>query len=181
MKKIRWNSLNRKIHYWGSIICALPILIVIITGLLLIFKKPSDWVQPATQRGKGDYPVISFEKVIDVAKDIKQLEIDGWKDIDRLDVRPKKGIIKIRAKNRWELQIDSQTAAVKKLAYRRSDLIEAIHTGEFFHTYVAYGLFFPVSLILLILWITGLYLFITMTITKSQNKKRKAKFNLSKC
>jgi|TARA_B110000503_G_scaffold8107_1_gene11109 uncharacterized iron-regulated membrane protein len=172
--KIKLN--NRKIHYWSSIICALPILIVITTGLLLTFKKDSDWIQPSTSKGIGSRPTITFEKIINISKNVVEIEIKDWSDIDRLDVRPKNGIIKIRSKNSWELQIDSQTGEILNIAHRKSDLIEDIHTGNFFHKYVALGIFFPASLILLILWITGLYLFITMTITKSNNKKRKLKF-----
>lgn len=175
--KIRWNTLNRKVHHWGSLICALPILIVIISGLLLTFKKQSDWIQPPTIKGQSSSPIISFDKILDITKTIDKAEINNWSDIDRLDVRPSKGIVKIRANNRWEIQIDSQTGNVINSAYRRSDLIESIHTGGFFHDYVAFGLFFPASVILLILWITGLYLFITMTINKSKNKKRKLQFS----
>jgi uncharacterized iron-regulated membrane protein len=175
--KIRWGSLNRKIHHWGSIICTLPILIVIITGLLLTFKKQSDWIQPSTAKSISSSPTISFDSILDIAKNADKVEINDWSDIDRLDIRPSKGIVKIRAKNRWEIQIDSQTGNVIKLAYRRSDLIESIHTGKFFNDYVAFGLFFPASVILLILWITGLYLFITITINKNKNKKRKLQFS----
>ena len=175
--KIRWNILNRKIHHWGSIICSLPILIVIITGLLLTFKKQSNWIQPPTIRSQSSSLTISFDRILDIAKNVDEAEISNWSDIDRLDVRPSKGVIKIRAKNRWEIQIDSQTGNITNLAYRRSDLIESIHTGKFFHDYVAFGLFFPASVILLILWITGLYLFITITINKGKNKKRKLQFS----
>ncbi|MFT6333023.1 MAG: putative iron-regulated membrane protein [Lentimonas sp.] len=177
MKKIRWNSLNRKIHYWGSITSALPILIIIITGLLLIFKKESEWIQPSTIKGQGNYPIVTFAEILDISKATKEIEVNDWSDIDRLDVRTSKGVIKIRSNNGWELQIDSQNGETLKLAYRRSDLIEAIHAGTFFHKYASLGLFFPAALILLILMITGLYLFVTMTITKSQNKKRKLQFN----
>ena len=65
---MKYNRLNRKIHYWGSAICALPILIVIITGLLLLFKKDSDWIQPPTIRGIAKQPEISFIEVLEVAK-----------------------------------------------------------------------------------------------------------------
>lgn len=172
-KKIRWNSLNRKVHYWGSIISVIPLLIIVVTGFFLIFKKESDWVQPPTIRGHGKYPTISFERVLEEVKKVKEVEVEGWKDIDRLDVRPKKGVIKIRAKNRWELQIDHQTGEVLHLAYRRSDIIEDIHTGNFFNKIVSLGIFFPSSVILLILIITGMYLFITITIKKGETKKRK--------
>lgn len=176
--KIRWNSLNRKIHYWGSAICALPVLIIIVTGFLLIFKKESDWIQPPTMKGQGKIPTIRFHEIIEIAKQVEELEVKDWSDIDRLDVRPSKGVIKLKSNNNWELQIDSQTSEILQVAFRRSQIIEGIHDGTFFHKYVSYGIFFPAALILFILLITGIYLFVTMTITKSKNKKRKLEFSI---
>jgi uncharacterized iron-regulated membrane protein len=36
---MKLQVLNRKIHYWASIIIALPVLLVLSTGLLLLLKK----------------------------------------------------------------------------------------------------------------------------------------------
>jgi hypothetical protein len=36
---MKLHSFNRKVHYWGAIIIALPVLIIISTGLLLQMKK----------------------------------------------------------------------------------------------------------------------------------------------
>ena len=55
-----------------------------------------------------------------------------WSDIDRLDVRPEQGVIKVRGKNRWEVQVDAATAEVLHVQYRRSDLIESLHDGSWF-------------------------------------------------
>ncbi|MEM7010155.1 MAG: hypothetical protein AAF585_01625 [Verrucomicrobiota bacterium] len=38
-KKGRFGWLNRKVHYWGAILCAIPVLIIICTGILLLHKK----------------------------------------------------------------------------------------------------------------------------------------------
>ena len=172
MKAIKWSSLNRKLHFWGSIIASLPVLIILITGGILLFKKQSDWIQPSTKKGEGVYPVISFDDILLEAKGEAVLNVKDWSDVDRLDVRPGKGIVKIRANNGWELQLDTQNKKHLNLAYRRSDLIEAIHTGTFFHDYVSLGVFFPATLILLLLWVTGLYLFY-ITIRSSRRKKRR--------
>ena len=43
---IRWNRFNRQAHHWGAIVCALPILVVLITGLLLILKKENLSLHP---------------------------------------------------------------------------------------------------------------------------------------
>ncbi len=179
--KINWKKFNRKTHYWGSIICAIPILVVIGSGVLLQLKKDVDWVQPSSMRGEGKIPLISFEHVLEAAKTVPDAAIKSWDDIDRLDVRPGKGIIKIRAKNRWEIQIDHQTKEVLQVAYRRSDLIESIHDGSFFHDSAKLWLFLPCAIILFVLWVTGLYLFLTTHFAKSKNKqKRKVRSELAR-
>ena len=170
---MKYNRVNRKIHYWGSAICDLPILIIIVTGLLLIFKKDSNWIQPPTIRGVAKQPEITFAEVLEVAKASDKIAINNWSDINRLDVRPSKGMLKIRSNNGWELQIDTKTKDILSLEYRRSDIIEAIHTGTFFSKLVSYTVFLPAAVILLLLWITGLYLFVTMTITKRKNRNRR--------
>ncbi len=45
-------------------------------------------------------------------------------------------------------------------AYRRSDLIESIHDGSFFAgDWSKLGVFLPSGVALLLLWITGLWMF----------------------
>lgn len=169
---INWKKFNRKTHYWGAIICALPILIVIATGVILLLKKDVDWVQPPSSRGQGNVPEISFAQVLDTAKSVSQANINSWDDVDRLDVRPGKGIIKIRAENRWEIQIDHQTMEVLQVAYRRSDFIESIHDGTFFHDNVKLWVFLPSAIILFVLWVTGLYLFLTTHFAKRNSRQK---------
>ena len=66
--------------------------------------------------------------------------LESWDDINRIDIRPDKGIAKIRSKNHWEIQIDSETAEVFSVNYRRSDIIESVHDGSFFTDYVKFWL-----------------------------------------
>jgi uncharacterized iron-regulated membrane protein len=150
----------RKFHSWVSILIALPLIIVLISGLLLQFKKQVAWVQPKTQNGQIGAPTLSFPGILKAVKNAPQGEVRGWSDIDSLEVRPGKGIIKVRTKSHWEIQIDQVSGEVKQVAYRRSDLIESIHDGSYFHSMAKLGLFFPAALGLLLLWGTGLYLFI---------------------
>lgn len=168
--KINWKKINRKTHFWGSIICALPILIVIGTGVLLLLKKDFDWIQPPSARGVSSEPTVSFEEILIISKTVPEAKIRGWADIGRLDVRPSKGIVKVRAKNDWEIQIDFQTNEILQVAHRRSDFIESIHDGTFFHDAAKLWVFLPSSLILFVLWVTGLYLFLTTYFKKRSRK-----------
>lgn len=169
--KINWKIVNRKVHYWGSIIIAIPIIIVIFTGILLLLKKNIEWLQPPTVLGSKGVPTLLMSEVLNISKDIPEVNIQNWTDIERIDFRPKKGLIKIRAKNRWEIQLDHQTGAILHIAYRRSDLIESIHDGTFFHDKVKLWFFLPSAIILLILWITGVYLFFLPILKKIKINK----------
>ncbi len=151
---------NRKIHKWGSIIVALPLLIVVISGILLLVRKEFSYLQPPTQQGTIAAPEISFNKILSQAQSVSQAQIDSWQDIDRLDIRPSKGVIKIRANNQWEIQLDSYDGTILQVAYRRSDFIESLHDGSFFHKKANLWLMLPSALVLLILLITGVYLFL---------------------
>ncbi len=171
--KINWKKVNRKTHYWGAVICAIPILIVIGTGVLLLLKKEINWVQPPTIKGLSKVPEISFEQIMSAVRVVPEAGIKNWSDIDRLDVRPNKGVIKVRANNQWEIQLDQKTMKVLQVAYRRSDFIESIHDGSYFHDVAKLGVFLPGAIILLVLWVTGLYLFFTTLFAKQRSKTRR--------
>jgi uncharacterized iron-regulated membrane protein len=158
--KINWRVWLRKIHRWGAVIIALPFLVVIVTGLLLQLKKQLPWVQPPAGRGQGNLPQVSFDAILDAAKSVPAAEIRGWDDIDRLDVRPTRGYVKVQARTRWEIQVDLKTAKILQVAYRRSDLIESIHDGSWFHDAVKLWVFLPSAVVVLVLWGTGIYLFV---------------------
>ncbi|MEM1186106.1 MAG: PepSY domain-containing protein [Planctomycetota bacterium] len=168
---MRFNKANRLIHRWATVVVALPVIVILITGLILQWKKHSAWVQPPTQRGEGTVPVIGFADILEAAKTAEEAGIQSWDDVDRLDVRPGKGVVKVRSNTRWEVQIDTATGAVLQTAYRRSDLIESLHDGSFFHDSVKLWVFFPSSLALTAMWATGLYLFVLPYISR---RKRRA-------
>ena len=169
-----WHSRrdSRKIHRWGAIIIALPFLIVLISGIFLQLKKDVPWIQPITQKGISSSPSISFDEILATAKTVPQAEIQTWADIDRLDVRPDKGIVKVRAVNNWEVQIDTYTGKILQTEFRRTNIIESLHDGTWFHDSAKLWIFLPSSIIVLILWITGIYLFFVPYLSKRKNRKR---------
>ncbi|MEM7457145.1 MAG: PepSY-associated TM helix domain-containing protein [Planctomycetota bacterium] len=153
-----FNRWSRKLHRWGALITCLPLLLVIVTGIFLQVKKQVSWVQPPTQRGTPGDPGITWDEVLASTSAIAEAEVKTWEDVDRLDVRPGKGIVKVQCNNRWEVQIDLKDGTVLSSTYRRSDLIESLHDGSFFADAAKLWLFLPNGLILLGLWFTGIYL-----------------------
>lgn len=149
----------RKCHRWGAILVALPFLLVIVTGILLQLKKEWSWIQPPTARGQGQTPTISLDAMLHAAKSRPEAGVQGWEDVERLDIQPNRGIAKIQARSRWEVQVDLSTGEVLQVAYRRSDLIESLHDGSWFHDRVKFWVFLPTAVVVLGLWGTGIYLF----------------------
>ena len=117
-------------------------------------------MQPPTVKGSSKELAIRFDQVLSIAQNVPEADISNWTDIDRLDVRPNKGMLKVRAKNSWEIQIDTVSGEILQVALRRSDLIEGLHDGSFFSENAKLWIFLPAALILVFLWLTGLYLFL---------------------
>jgi len=170
---VNYKKLNTKIHYWGSAIIIIPFLIVLISGIFLQVKKEFTWIQPKTMKTQYRELTLSFDEILIAAKSVEEVGIKSWKDIKLLDVRPGKGITKVRAKNSWEIQIHNQTAEVLAVNYRRSDFFESLHDGSWFHDSAKLGIFLPSAIIMLIMSLTGLYLFLKILPSKLGKKKKK--------
>lgn len=164
------NKTTRKLHRWGAILIALPLLVIIGSGLFLQLKKDVAWVQPPTMRGQGPPLTLTFDEILAIAAADPRLDVKDWSDVDRLDVRPGRGVVKVRGMNSWEVQIDTATGAVLSSTYRRSDMIEQIHDGSFFHDRAKLWLFLPTGIILLLLWFTGVYLWALPIVMRRKGK-----------
>ncbi|MBK5910622.1 hypothetical protein CCR85_03830 [Rhodothalassium salexigens] len=163
----------RKFHHWSSVIVAVPVIIMTVTGILLLLKKDIAWIQPSSQRGTAvGVPTQSLDTLFAAAAGVERAGLDHWNALDRVDIKPGKGIVKFIGENNWEVQVDTHSGEVLAVAYRRSGIIEALHDGTFFADWVKLYVFLPSGVILLLLWGTGLYLFF---LTQNQrNRKARA-------
>ncbi len=156
---MHFNVLNRRVHYWASAIVAIPLFIIICTGVVLQLKKHWTWVQPPEQRGTGTAPALTLAQILESVKTVPEMNVRSWDDVNRLDVRIGRGMVKVWLHNGWEVQVDLGTGAVVQTAYRRSDAIEAIHDGSFFlGDWTKLGLFLPAGLTLILLWMSGMWM-----------------------
>jgi len=167
MSAAKWN---RKVHRWGAVIAALPLLVIMASGVVLQLKRESAWIQPPTQQGTGTELLLPWDQVLEVTKGVPEAGVESWADIDRLDVRPSKGMLKVRCKNRWEVQIDTSSGKVLSSTLRRSDWIESIHDGSWFHDSFKLWVFLPAGLILCGLWVTGVYLWLLPHLVRRRRK-----------
>ena len=110
--------------------------IIAITGLLLGWKKNSNGlILPQSQKGastelKDWLPLdtlqsIAFKTLIDsIDKNINL-------DLQRIDARPDKGMVKFVFNNHyWGIQLDGSTGDILAITKRRSDFFENIHDGS---------------------------------------------------
>jgi len=150
--------LFRKWHRWVSIFIAIPFLIIVVTGLLLASRGFNTWVQPTYPTLKSELKV-TFPQILEIVKTVPEANINSWKDISQIDIRPDTGNIRVRSKNMWELQIDGATGAISNSAVRRVSWLTSIHEGAQFGPWVRYGIFFPSSLCVFFLLISGVAIF----------------------
>jgi PepSY-associated TM region len=151
------TRLYRKIHKWLAVPLFLLMFVVASTGLLLGWKKQTELL-PKTTNGKTNNSAkwLKIDSLVCVAKAYSRNTLHKADEIDRIDIRPQKGIAKIVfASHFTELQLDCQTAEVLSVNTRKSDFIEKIHDGSildyflktstdtsklFYTTFVAMGL-----------------------------------------
>ena len=169
---MKLNKKIRQIHYWISPFIIIPVMLIFTTGVLLQLKKQSNWIQPSIDRISSNKPTM-LKSYLDAAKSVPEAEVKSWDDIDRIDIRPDKGIAKIRSNNHWEIQIDSKTAEVFSVKYRRSDIIESVHDGSFFTDYVKFGWFLPTGILLIFVSISGIYMFLLPLMLRNKRGRLK--------
>jgi hypothetical protein len=133
VKILRWT---RWLHGWMGILLFLLFLLVASTGLLLAWKKNSGgYILAATTRGSStelaDWRPLSelTQLATTYLRDSVAADLDPT--LDRIDVRPDKGVVKISFENHyWGLQLDGATGALLSVERRRSDFIEQLHDGS---------------------------------------------------
>ena len=133
----RW--LHRKI----AIMLFVFFLVISITGVLLGLKKQNGLLAPTENGVSQDLstwlPIDSLRKI-----SIRYLHDSVSADIspvlDRIDIRPDKGIVKFVFKNHYKgLQLDGTTGKILLVEKRSSDLIENIHDGSILDRFFGSG------------------------------------------
>lgn len=161
----------RKIHrYTGACLFAVFFFIAV-SGLLLGWKKHSgDAILAKTRTGSTTdltrWKPLSELRDNAVAYYRDSLQPGGAFEIDRMDVRPGKGVVKFTFTPGFTgLQLDGATGEVLYVETRRSDFIEKLHDGSLVDLWLgldngAFKLFYTslAGVALLVFTITGFWL-----------------------
>lgn len=161
----------RKVHRLTGAWLFIFFLFISITGLLLGWKKNSNGLILANTETGTTAEIAQWLPLDDLRQNAQQIFEDSIStelssEIDRIDVRPDKGILKFKFKdNFYGIQLDGATGELLKIERRRSDIIEQIHDGSIMDRYLGTSNA-PIKLVyttitglaLLIFTITGFWL-----------------------
>jgi uncharacterized iron-regulated membrane protein len=162
-------------HRYLGITLLILVLISSLTGILLAWKKNVEILQPSTQKGVSKelstWKAISELSEIAQSEFIKKYPEQADNAIDRIDVRPNKGIAKVLfEKGSWEVQIDGTSGEVKSIAKRHADWIEQLHDGSIISDLFKLVSMNILGLGLIIMLITGFWLWYAPKIVRKIKK-----------
>lgn len=130
----------RKIHRTTGAFLFIFFFVISITGLLLGWKKHSgNLILAKSYKGtstdlKAWLPIDSLHTIAgntlhdSVSSDLSM-------ELERIDIRKDKGMVKFVFVNYWGIQLDGATGAVLHIERRASDYIENIHDGSILDYY----------------------------------------------
>lgn len=120
-------------HLWLGIVTAVIVLVLSISGILLNHKRPLGLMPDVPHEPTG-----SFEEAMPLAQlaDAAAAAAPqaGAAGVDRMDVRPRAGIVKVRFRDEvvTEVTVDLNDARVLHVGERNDVFLEKLHSGEIF-------------------------------------------------
>lgn len=127
----KFTRLYRRLHRWVAVPLFVFMFIIGLTGVLLGWKKQVEFTPP-TQRGTSSDASkwIGFDEVQRIASTYVADSLHADPAIDRIDVRPVKGVAKVKFETHYhEVQIDLTTGEILSVKKRWNDFIEQVHDG----------------------------------------------------
>lgn len=134
VKSIRWY---RRLHKWIGIPLILFFLLIGFTSILLAWKKKAELLPPTLKtKVENGVWILPSEMVKIGEEEMQKLGKDP--DVDRIDIRPDKGIAKVTFKTHFtEVQLDGFSGNVLSIETRHSDWIEKVHDGSIIDFYTS--------------------------------------------
>lgn len=163
----------RKIHYWASLALLVTTFVIAITGSLLALKKNFAVLQPPTREGTDQgLPDRSIASLVSSLNALPGHEKATWRDVDRVDIRPRNGIAKVIMNSRQEVQVDLFSGRATATGFRTSDLLESIHDFSFMGDWARYVFSLGSGIALLVMGVTGVYLFVLPFLARQSKRGR---------
>lgn len=121
-------------HLWIGVVLALAVILIAATGILLNHKRALELMPDV-----GHTPTASFDAALPLAELARSATAAvpataAEAGIDRMDVRPDDGLIKVRFNDRnvTEATLDLGSGRVLHVGTRNDVFLEKLHSGEVF-------------------------------------------------
>lgn len=119
-------------HLWLGVLFTAVLLVLSITGILLNHKVPLGLMPEVSHE-----PTAEFTAALPLAELARRAleaagETGGIASIDRMDVRPRRGLVKVRLRNpeSTEVTLDVASGSVLHIGARGDVFLERLHSGE---------------------------------------------------
>lgn len=131
------TRLYRKLHKWVAVPLFAFMFLMGLTGLLLGWKKHTGLLPPTAKGGSSEAAAwLHVDSLQRIAQAYAADSLHKSTAIERIDIRPKKGIAKIVFADHFsELQLDCSTGEILSVNARYSDILEKIHDGSILDFY----------------------------------------------
>lgn len=174
----------RNWHRWIGLSVGILVIISSLSGIFLALKKDVSVLQPPTQKSESVANInwLSVEEIGKIATEALKAHT-GLKEvsIDRMDVRPSKGIVKVNFEQGfWEVQVDGYQGEILSIGRRHSDWIEKVHDGSIISDAFKLVSMHVLGLGLLVLTLSGFWLWLGPRKIRKIKKNQKAQKNRSK-
>ena len=156
----RWTRLSYHVHLWGGVITALAVTVIAVTGVALNHKRALGLMPDVDGPGGGLTGALSLSELEQAAR-VALPEGSEGSAVDRMDVRPDDGLVKVRFDDLdvTEVSLALSDGEVLHVGPRQDVFMEKLHSGEIFGDgWILLSDGAAVGLILLL--ITGLWLWL---------------------
>ena len=167
------------IHLWLGVLVTVGLVAISITGILLNHKRGLGLMPEVEHTPTGDFAqAIPLERMAYAALEAAPQESRGtWKSgdpvdialIDRMDVRPRDGLVKVRLRDKasMEMTVDINSGKVIHTGRRGDVFLEKLHSGEAFGG-VSFVILSDIAAVALVLTlITGYWLWFAPRLSRA--------------
>ena len=161
-------------HLWLGVIFTAALIVISATGIVLNHKRGlglmPDVPHEASAPFAGSLPLDSLAAIALRAVTLPNAEAATLRDVDRMDVRPRDGYVKVRMRDAssTEVTVDVATGRVLHVGPRGDVFLEKLHSGEVFG---GRGILLSdaAAVVIVITIITGYWLWLTPKVRRSRD------------
>lgn len=165
----------RKWHRVIGLIISMPMLLTCITGTFLIMRSHLSFIQPS----KTNKQSISLFSIAPVSEVLRVAEKKQKGKITSIIFYPKKGYFSVRTDSDYEMRLHGESLKILTEGPKLTGWLIKLHEGSFFSEIVRDYIFLPSAFGLLILIVSGIYIYIEPKYKKYKRNKNKNKKGIS--